>query len=63
MEIMPVEWATDRGTRYLLHLRCINVKCADYGERWTSLAVTQYGVQSIQQPECDICGENGEVDD
>jgi len=60
---MLLDWGTDRGTRYLLHLRCINEACADYGERWTSLAVNQYGVTSIQQPECDVCGENGEVEE
>ena len=60
---MLPDWGTDRGTRYLLHLRCINTQCADYGERWTSLAVTQCGAQSIQRPECEVCGENGEIEE
>lgn len=55
------EWGDDTGKTFTVTLRCLNAFCDEYGERWRSKGVEQYGALDLQEPECPMCGELGEV--
>ena len=55
------EWGHDDGKTFTVRLRCINAWCDEYGSVWRSKGVEQYGATELQEPECPVCAQPGEV--